>query len=76
MPYEIPLWNHSLEIVNVKHYTVIVSKKDFFEGVETHMTFYNSKRPHSILINQTPDKFETNFFSKHQKNIDIETGQL
>ena len=42
------------------------TEKDFSEGAETHMTFHNSKRPHSILMNQTPDKFETNFFSKHQ----------
>ena len=40
------------------------TEKDFFEGVETYMTFYNSKRPHSILMNQTPDKFEANFFQQ------------
>ena len=42
------------------------TEKDFSEGAETHMTFHNSTRPHSILMNQTPDKFEANFFSKHQ----------
>lgn len=36
------------------------------EGGETYLTFYNNKRPHSIPINQTPDKFEADFSSKHQ----------
>ena len=51
------------------------TEKDFFEGVKTYMNFYNNKRPHSILMNQTPDKFESNYFSKHNKNHDFITGQ-
>ena len=33
------------------------TEKDFFEGVAIYIHFYNSKRPHSVLMNQTPDKF-------------------
>ncbi len=30
------------------------------------MTFYNNKRPHSILMNQTPAKFEAKYFNLYK----------
>ena len=43
------------------------TEKDFFESVETYIRFYNSKRPHSVLMNQTPDKFEIKYFNNYNK---------
>lgn len=34
------------------------------------MTFYNEKRPHSILMNQTPAKFEAKYFNLYKENFD------
>ena len=50
------------------------TEKDFFEGVTTYIYFYNSKRPHSVLMNQTPDKFESKYFNNNNKkpNFEIE----
>ena len=47
--------------------------KRFFEGVATYIHFYNSKRPHSVLMNQTPDKFEIKYFNNNHKKTDFET---
>ena len=46
------------------------TEKDFFQSVETYMTFYNEKRPHSILMNQTPAKFEAKYFNLYKENFD------
>ena len=51
------------------------TEKDFFESIETYITFYNNKRPHSILMNQTPDKFEANYFNKYKANSKPRTEQ-
>ena len=51
------------------------SEKDFFESIETYINFYNNKRPHSILMNQTPDKFEANYFNKYKGNSKPQTEQ-
>lgn len=37
------------------------------------MTFYNNKRPHSVLMDQTPDKFEAQYFNLYKKIVDSET---
>ena len=49
------------------------TEKDFFEGVATYIHFYNSKRPHSVLMNQTPDKFESKYFNNNNKKTNFET---
>lgn len=51
------------------------TEKDFFESIETYINFYNNKRPHSILMNQTPDKFEANYFNKYKENSKPRTEQ-
>ena len=49
------------------------TEKDFFESIETYINFYNSKRPHSILMNQTPDKFESKYFSRYNEKFNFKT---
>lgn len=51
------------------------TERDFFESIDTYMTFYNSRRPHSILMNQTPDKFESTYYSKYKEKSELETEQ-
>ena len=51
------------------------TKKDFFEGVATYIHFYNNKRPHSVLMNQTPDKYEADYFKKQKEKAADETEQ-
>ncbi len=51
------------------------TEKDFFEGVAIYIHFYNDKRPHSVLMNQTPDKYEANFFNKYKENSKPQTEQ-
>ena len=46
------------------------TEKDFFQSVEIYMTFYNEKRPHSILMNQTPTKFEAKYFNLYKGIFD------
>ena len=43
------------------------TEKDFFEGVATYINFYNNDRPHSVLMNQTPDKFESKYFNNNNE---------
>ncbi len=43
------------------------TEKDFFESVETYINFYNNDRPHSVLMNRTPDKFEAKYFRIHNE---------
>ena len=49
------------------------TEKDFFEGVATYIHFYNNKRPHSVLMNRTPDKFENKYFNNNNKKTNFET---
>ncbi len=49
------------------------TEKEFFEGVATYIHFYNNERPHSVLMNRTPDKFEAKYFSVHKDKADPET---
>ena len=51
------------------------TEKDFFWSIDTYMTFYNNKRPHSILMNQTPGKFEAKYFNLYKVNFDSEIEQ-
>ena len=51
------------------------TEKEFFQSVDTYMTFYNEKRPHSVLMNQTPSKFEANYYSIYKRNPDFQTEQ-
>mgnify|MGYP003481217355 CR=1 FL=1 len=51
------------------------SEEDFFESIETYINFYNNKRPRSILMNQTPDKLEANYFNKYKENSKPRTEQ-
>ena len=46
------------------------TEKEFFQTIDTYMTFYNEKRPHSILMNQTPAKFEAKYFNLYKENFD------
>ena len=52
------------------------TEKDLFQSVYTYMTFYNNKRPHSVLMNQTPTKYEGKYFNLYKGNFDSETEQL
>ena len=49
------------------------TEKDFFEGVATYIHFYNNKRPHSVLMNWTPDKFESKYSNNNNKKTNFET---
>ena len=49
------------------------TEKDFFESVATYIHFYNNKRPHSVLMNRTPDKFEAKYFNNNHKKTNFET---
>ena len=49
------------------------TEKDFFEGVATYIHFYNNKRPHSVFMNRTPDKFEAKYFNNNHKKTNFET---
>ena len=51
------------------------TEKDFFQSVDTYMTFYNEKRPHSVLMNQTPCKFEAHYYNIYKRNPDFQTEQ-
>lgn len=51
------------------------SEKDYFESIETYINFYNNKRPHSFLMNRTPDKYEADYFRKHKEKAADETEQ-
>ena len=46
------------EFYRVKYKT----KAELLKGVNSFMTFYNSKRPHSILRYRTPDAFEEDYY--------------
>ena len=52
------------------------TEKDFFQSVEAYMNFYNDKRPHSVLTNQTPNKFEANYFNTYKRTSNTEIEQL
>ena len=49
------------------------TENDFFEGVATYINFYNNDRPHSVLMNRTPDKFESKYFNNNNKKTNFET---
>lgn len=51
------------------------TEKDFYESIETCINFYNNNRPHSVLINRTPDKFESKYFNNNNKKTNFETEQ-
>lgn len=51
------------------------TEKDFFRDVDTYMAFYNERRPHSVLMNQTPCKFEAHYYNIYKKNPDFQTEQ-
>lgn len=51
------------------------TEKDFFEGVATYINFYNNDRPHSVLMNQTPDNCESKYFNNNHKKTNFETEQ-
>lgn len=52
------------------------TEKEFIQSIDTYMTFYNEKRPHSILMNQTPCKFEAHYYNIYNRNPDFQTEQL
>lgn len=51
------------------------TEKDFFESIDEYMLFYNNSRPHSVLMSQTPDKYEAEYFRKHKEKQTDETEQ-
>lgn len=48
------------------------TEKDFFQSGETYMALYNNKRPHSVLMDQTPAKFEAKYFNAYKRIADTE----
>ena len=45
----------------------------FLVALIDYKHFYNGKRPHSVLMNQTPDKFESKYFNNNNKKTTFET---
>lgn len=43
------------------------SERELKECIQKYIEFYNSKRPHSILLNRTPDRVETEYFNKQEQ---------
>ena len=43
-------------------------------SIPLYIHFYNGKRPHSVLMNLTPDKFESKYFNNNNKKTTFETG--
>lgn len=43
------------------------SERELKECIHKYIEFYNSKRPHSILLNRTPDRVETEYFNKQEQ---------
>lgn len=74
----IQLWSHFLEVLKEKACIDIAlkSSESFFEAIVEYINFYNNQRPHSILMNQTPDGFETRYYRNHIKNNKNTTEQL
>ena len=44
-----------------------------FIFLKIYIHFYNGKRPHSVLMNRTPDKFESKYFNNNNKKTNFET---
>lgn len=40
------------------------SEKELYQGIDSYISFYNQKRPHTTLKNKTPEQFETIFTQK------------
>ena len=59
--------------VTTTTYYAINTEKEFFEGVSTYIHVYNSKRPHSVLMNRTLDRYESKYFSVHKDKSNSET---
>lgn len=49
--------------------TELHSTREFQKAVDDYICFYNSKRPHYVLSNRTPDAYEAVFFSKHKDSL-------
>lgn len=43
------------------------SEKEFKESIDKYIEFYNSKRPHKINGNRTPNDTENEYFNRHKK---------
>lgn len=43
------------------------SIKSFRESCDKYMSFYNNERPHSILLNRTPNSYESEYFSNSKE---------
>ena len=50
--------------VTTSSYYAIKTEKEFFEGVATYIHVYNSKRPHSVLMNRTATNPNTSVYIK------------
>lgn len=46
--------------------TEFTSERKLREAIDSYMDFYNNKRPHHILSNQTPDAYEERYYSNHK----------
>lgn len=51
------------------------TETDVKKGITKFMSFYNTKRPHSLLRYRTPDAHEAEYFSKHNDLELFQTGQ-
>ena len=51
-------------------------EREFFEAIDEYINFYNEHRPHSILMNQTPNGFESRYYSKHKEKSENDTEHI
>ena len=51
-------------------------EREFFESMDEYINFYNEHRPHSILMNQTPNGFESRYYTKHKEKSKNDTEHI
>ena len=47
------------------------SQRELRNGIKKYIEFYNSKRPHSVLRNRTPNRAEAEYANNHGISVDI-----
>lgn len=74
--YNISILCEALKVAKGSYYNHILRNKNgkrIIEGVATYIHVYNSKSPHSVLMNRTPDRYESKYFSVHKDKSNSET---
>ena len=51
------------------------SEMELKKGINNFMSFYNTKRPHSLLRYKTPNAHEADFFNKNKNSIPVQMEQ-